>query len=68
MPDRNWVARSALLRKGGAHTRTRSSHRFSQDQQLLDEIEEYLNEKEQDEGRSEPPAQDFGLIVSCRMI
>ena len=46
MPDRirNHVARSALMRKGGVHEKSRSSHRHSQKRQLKSAVDEYLNE------------------------
>ncbi len=66
MPERNWVARAALMRKGGVHARSRSSQRFSQDQLLWDEIEEYFDESEQqqEQSRGKAPADSEHLTGS----
>lgn len=46
MPHRNHIARNPLLRKGGAHVRSRSSSRQEQDQQMCKMIDEW-NESDQ---------------------
>lgn len=45
MPERirNHVARSALLRKGGVHERSRSAKRQSVKRELEDAVSDYLN-------------------------
>ncbi len=43
-PIRNWVARSPLLRKGGAHTRSASANRFSVRNATQDAIDEWLDD------------------------
>ena len=42
-PIRNWAARSPLLRKGGAHTRSASARRFSARNELHQAIDEWLD-------------------------
>ena len=42
-PIRNWAARSPLLGKGGAHTRSASARRFSARNELHQAIDEWLD-------------------------
>lgn len=44
---RNWVARSPLLRKGGAHTRNPSSVRFAGRAALEDGLDEWFDNDEE---------------------
>ena len=59
MPTRrNPIARSPLLRKGGAHTSTASGQRQRRQQQVQDEIHEWMDDKANPHHRPKPVATD----------
>lgn len=70
MPERirNHVARSALLRKGGVHERSRSAKRQSVKRELEQTVSDYLKRDEKDHMNEEEVTERWPFFVSIDCV